>query len=250
MLDSRSEITCIFQEFYEKHSVFKSKPSLPICGKVVKDATGDKTTRLKHQVLLDVKFRNSTVSLAFIVVPQLIKECIIGYDSLKGLKMPIDTSHEEIDMTKNLSDENTANELTRGPSAVDFDAESSEQLTDSEINREVHDCHNLSSKEKLIFVDLLRKYQRVFRKKPGMSTTYTHQLNLKNDQSFYVKPYPIPMNFKDKLQAEVEKTLKLNIIRHLTSLFINPVPVVSKCDNSRRKMHTTMKIIVKRRRNY
>ena len=69
LLDTRSEITCIPQEFYEKHShVFKSKkskPTLPICGKVVKDAAGDKTTRLKHQVLLDVKFRNSTVSLTF-----------------------------------------------------------------------------------------------------------------------------------------------------------------------------------------
>ena len=253
LLDSRSEITCICQEFYEKHSnVFKSKPSLPICGKVVKDATGDKTTRLKHQVLLDVKFRNSTVFLAFIVVPQLIKECIIGYDSLKGLKMPIDTSHEETYITKNHSDENIsykkttsdksnfvalrfvydeANELTRGPSTVDYDAESSEQLTDSEIDRKVHDCHNLSSKEKLIFIDLLRKYKRVFRKKPGMSITYTHQLNLKDDQSFYVKPYPISMNFEDKVQAEVEKTLKLNIIRHSMSYFLNPVAVVSKCDN-------------------
>ena len=251
LLDTRSQITCISQEFYS--NVFKSKPTLPICGKVVKDATGDKTTRLKRQVLLDVKFGNSTVSLIFIIVPKLIKECIIGYDSLKGLKIPIDSSREELYMTKNHSDENVsytkttsdksnfvalrivhdeANELTRGPSAVDFDAESSEQLTDSEIDRKVYDCHNLSSKDKLIFVDLLRKYQRVFRKKPWMSTTYTHQLNLKDDQSFSVKPYPIPMNFKDKVREKVEKTLKLNIIRHSTSPYINPVAAVSKCDNS------------------
>ena len=49
-----------------------------------------------------------------------------------------------------------ATEQTRDPSAVDYDFEPSEQLTDSEIDRKVHDCHNLSSKEKLIFVDLLR----------------------------------------------------------------------------------------------
>ena len=142
--------------------------------------------RLKRQVLLDVKFGNSNVSLIFIVVPKLIKECIIGYDSQEGLKMLIDTSREEIYMTINHSDENVsykettldknnfvalrivydeATKKTRDLSATDYDFELSEQLTDSEIDRNVHDCHNLSSKEKLIFVDLLRKYRSVFRKK-------------------------------------------------------------------------------------
>ena len=258
LLDTGSEITCISQEFYEKHSnLFKNKPTFPICGKVVKGATGDKTTRLKRQVLLDVKLGNSHVSLIFIVVPKLIKECIIGYDSQNGLKMLIHTSHEEIYMTINHSDENVsykettldknnfvalrivydeATEQNRDPSAVDCDFESSEQLTDSEIDRiiddKVHECHNLSSKGKLIFVDLLRKYRSVFRKKPGMFTTYTNKLNLKDNQPFSVKPYPIPMNFKNKVRAEVEKMLKLNIVRHSTSPYINPVAVVSKSDDS------------------
>ena len=47
-LDTASEITCISQEFNEKHlNVFKGRSTFPICGKVVKGATGDKTTRLK-----------------------------------------------------------------------------------------------------------------------------------------------------------------------------------------------------------
>ena len=63
LLDTGSEITCISQKFYEKHSnIFKGKPTFPICGKVIKGATGDKTTRLKRQILLDVKFGNSNVS--------------------------------------------------------------------------------------------------------------------------------------------------------------------------------------------
>ena len=49
-----------------------------------------------------MKFGNSHVSLIFIVVPKLIKECIIGY------KMLIDTSREEIYMTINHSNENVS----------------------------------------------------------------------------------------------------------------------------------------------
>ena len=75
---------------------------------MVKGATGDKTTRLKRHVLLDVKFGNSNVSLIFIVVPKLIKKCIIGYDSQKGLKMLIDTSRKEIYMTINHCNENVS----------------------------------------------------------------------------------------------------------------------------------------------
>ena len=167
--------------------------------------------------------------------------------------MLIGTSREEICMTINHSDENVtykettldknnfvalrivddkATERTLDPSAVDYDSKSSEKLTDSEIDLKVHDCHNLSSKEKLIFADLLRKYRSIFRKKPSLFTTYTHKLNLKDDQPFYVKPYPIPMNFKNKVRAEVEKMLKLNIVRHSTSPYINPVAVVPKSDNS------------------
>ena len=87
MLDTGTEVTCISQEFYETHSnVFKSKPTFPICEEVVPGATDDKTTLLKCQVLLDVKFGNSTVSLILIVVPILIKKCVIGYAPEKVLR--------------------------------------------------------------------------------------------------------------------------------------------------------------------
>ena len=65
-----------------------------------------------------------------------------------------------------------------------------------------------------------------------MFTTYTHKLNLKDDQPFYVKPCPIPMNFKNKVRAEVEQMLKLNTVRHSTSPYINPMTAVSNNDDS------------------
>ena len=40
------------------------------------------------------------------------------------------------------------------------------------------------------------------------------------------------MNFKNKVRAEVEKMLKLNILRYSTSPYINPVAAVSKNDDS------------------
>ena len=55
LLDRGSKITCISQDFYFKFKeTFASKPTLPIVGKVIKNATGEKSTKLKIQVLLTV----------------------------------------------------------------------------------------------------------------------------------------------------------------------------------------------------
>ena len=53
------------------------------------------------------------------------------------------------------------------------------------------------------------------------------------------------MNFKNKVRAEVEKMLKLNIVRHSTSPYINRVAVVSKTDNSLRLCLNAQKLNAK-----
>ena len=159
LLDTGSEIMCIFQQFYKNYSTtFNGKSTFPICGKDVKCATSDNTTRSKRQVLLNVEGGDSIMFRIFIVVRKLIKKCTIDSDSLKGQKMRIDNNREEIDRSINQINENCFyketpldkdslvtlwivydefNELTRDPSAVDFDSESSEQLTVSEIDLNV-----------------------------------------------------------------------------------------------------------------
>ena len=89
-------------------------------------------------------------------------------------------------------------------------------------------------------------YRSVFRIKPVMFTTYTHKLNLQDDQLFYVKPYLILINFKNKVRAEVKKMLKLNMVWHSTSPYTNPVAVVSKSDSSVRPCLDAQTKIIKR----
>lgn len=97
LIDTGSEITCISEDFYNmniKH--FENKPTLPISGKVIKGATGLKSARIKKQTLLKTSIGQADVKLIFIIVPKLIRDCILGYDTLKNLKMLIDTVQEDI----------------------------------------------------------------------------------------------------------------------------------------------------------
>ena len=55
---------------------------------------GTKSDKLKIVVLLKVKILNVVIDLTFIVVPKLIKSCILGIDSLKNLNIVIDTNND------------------------------------------------------------------------------------------------------------------------------------------------------------
>lgn len=97
LVDTGSEITAMSEEFYYQHSeIFRTCPTLPISGKMIKGATGSKSARLKIQVLLKTTFANLCEKIIFIVIPKLIKPCIIGYDTVKSLKMLIDTVNRQI----------------------------------------------------------------------------------------------------------------------------------------------------------
>ena len=72
-----------------------------VCGKFIKAATGSKSARLKLQVMIPTQINNLKMDLIYIVVPKLIKDCIIGIVSQEKLKMIINTEAKEIKITVN-----------------------------------------------------------------------------------------------------------------------------------------------------
>ena len=83
LFDSGSEVTAISEEFYEDNKkVFKDCTKIPINGKIVKGAIGEKTTAIKLQVLCNVSLGIRTEQLIILIIPKLGKNCIIGYDTI------------------------------------------------------------------------------------------------------------------------------------------------------------------------
>ena len=99
LIDTGTEVTAISEKFYNEN--FTRCPTLPLCGKFIKAAIGSKSIRLKLQVMIPIKINNLTLDLIYIVVPKLIKDCIIGIDSQEKLKMVINTEAKNIKITVN-----------------------------------------------------------------------------------------------------------------------------------------------------
>ena len=43
---------------------------------------------------------------------------------------------------------------------------------------------------------------------------YTHVLRMKDNTPLFSLPYPVPIHYRDKVEKEINKMLKLGIIRH------------------------------------
>ena len=76
------------------------------------------------------------------------------------------------------------------------------------------------------------RYRELFQKHPGLLSDYEYNFNLNDNLPYYAKPYPIPINYRDKVKAEINKWLELGIIRRSKSPYINPLVIVIKKDRS------------------
>lgn len=77
--------------------------------------------------------------------------------------------------------------------------------------------------------DLLWKYKKVFRRQPGLLTSYEHTLKIKEGQPFLGRSCPIPMKYRGKVKEEIQRILDMDVIERSKSPYLNPiVPVIKK----------------------
>ena len=53
-------------------------------------------------------------------------------------------------------------------------------------------------------------------------------LRIKDNKLIFSKPYPVPIHYREKVEKEINKMLKLGIIRPAQSNYISPMLVVPK----------------------
>lgn len=276
LLDTGSQITCISKAFYEDNlNHFRTFPTLPVVGTVVKGATGLKNTRINRQIMCRTQIGNTVKDVIFLIIPKLVRDCIIGIDSLQDFGAIIDTHKEivsikeksltyqnrEIDLIQlehrfiiSIEQYDSVNSDLNSDSVLSIDGDEDRcfligeslpecgrntpigedpyELQMNEIDEKFKDCPktNLETINKL--KNLIWKYRKIFNKKPGKLVNFEYNLDVWDDSPFFVKPYPIPINYRSQVREEIKKMLDWGIIRRSNSQYINPVVPVAKHDSS------------------
>ena len=83
LIDSGSDITCVSEQFYESMKSCLDMPVLPVSYLVVFVAAGKKTITIRKKVQITIKFWKFGITHAYLVVPGLTTDVIIGVDFLK-----------------------------------------------------------------------------------------------------------------------------------------------------------------------
>lgn len=83
LIDSGSEITCISEELYFKlQKIQQSIPVLPLKAIQIQGAFSKKSRKVTRQILLSVKIQETTFHFCCLIIPELLKNFIIGTDWL------------------------------------------------------------------------------------------------------------------------------------------------------------------------
>lgn len=200
---------------------------------------------------------NILIQLAFLVLTQLARTCIIEIDVLVEHKTKIDLDTKTITFPyldgkpalRIVQDEKKENQeghyklidiesLTDETEKIEDVSRSieSEEVTKlplhinwQEIRKKINESQNLREEEKEELGKILWTRRRVFRKEPGVLKKYQHILKKREGQPFVGRSYAIPMSHREKVDQEIQRMLSMDIIQRSNTPYINPVvPVINK----------------------
>ncbi|CAB0033761.1 unnamed protein product [Trichogramma brassicae] len=208
--------------------------------------------------------RGITENISFLVVPGLVKQCILGIDGLYNLRTIIDmfnrtvtignesnhatinydlvkrfeSKHEGIALVREhvMSPKRESSASMKIPEALcyvedDRTLRASIELSQDEIRAKVAATElDQTTQNKLIA--LCNRYKQCFRKEPGRFRSFEYKIPMRDSEPFFVKSYPVPTKYRDKVSREIEKMLAYGVIERSNTSFINPLVVVAKKDGS------------------
>ena len=84
LIDTGSQINAISAEWFNKNKNKMEKLNLlRLTNTIVKGAVGKKSKQITQQILVEVKFGMYVIDSVFIIVPDLIRDCIMGIELLQ-----------------------------------------------------------------------------------------------------------------------------------------------------------------------
>ena len=179
--------------------------------------------------MANININEYSDNIILLVIPKLIKNCIIGIDSLKKFKITIDTDKELIYSNNKKISFNYSNIVNEDINSINYAnliaetcvltgnpvepvLQSGDLPSNEEIDHKIEYTEGLSASEKIKLKNLLVKYRSVFNKKTGRLKNYNYEFKLKNKEYFFKKTYPIPLKYVDKVKEQIDIMLKNNIL--------------------------------------
>lgn len=243
LIDSGANVNCLSEEWFQNNKSNLGKyEELPATSLHIQTALGGKSRRIQRIVLITAQIFNHPIHLQCLIVPNLIKQLILGVEFMRQHKVTI--CFENNTMNLQINDNYLSYvfyqeeqlgvlcELTYYCHNNDntVQCEDKAEQIDMDVVRETISKNNqLDSHQKTKLESLIQEYNHIFSDRPGLCNKYQHRLEVKNTQHFKCHTYPIPLIYQEAISKEIKKMEDLKIIERCNSTFVNPIiPVIKK----------------------
>lgn len=256
LIDSGSQITCISQEFLMV--VLNKNSKLPVLNTNCITVTGalrNKSSKVRQQVYLNVKFAHTEWDVAAVVVPGLVRDLILGADWLTQFEVVLDFANYSLsgvfgESTVSIPFSNEVGESAK-VQISEVEAEADEignyrevnniverkklkVYSDEQLKKIIDNAELLQINEKTELFHLLDKYRDVFSEQPGRLNCYEHEIVLRDYTPFFIKSYPIAQIHRAEIDRQVKEMIEWGVIREQQTEYVSPLVVVTKKDGSPR----------------
>lgn len=228
LIDSGAEISAISEKYQKKFLQDDPKmPTIPLSGLVIHNAVGNKSVKIKTQMLLPINIQNKTIHAPVIVIKDLNECGILGSDFLETYGATIDFIQRNISLTIKGTQYKISLVEKTVAQPVQLKVISTKrvgQMTTTAVQGEESPSKITNRIKKLI-----KDFPEVFCNTPGKIKGYECKIRLKNNIPINQRSYPIPTARKEAVEKEIKRMVKLDIIEPSRSPYSLPiVPVFKK----------------------
>lgn len=261
VLDTGSKVSALNEAVYLKCTEVGSWPVLPLQGTKVKGALIGKSVEVRRQTEIEFQCQGHYFMTNFFVVPSLAVDAILGVDFLVAHQAILNIGCGEVrlkcrDSVINLKFDECATRdgaseiyvrllqnsemsfkseigMTNGSSSIILYRVNEDE---NEVIREIQERISLvedaptSVKDELL--EILQKHSTVFSETPGTIKGFLYRFQVREHRKFFVRPYPIPLIYKEQVEKELDRMLAEGVIEPAVSSYNSPLLVVPKRDKS------------------
>ena len=172
LIDTGSAVNALSENWYNNNKkLLGNHEILSVNNTTIVSAVGNKSKHIKRQVFCETILNDSiSVDCVFLIVPGLVRDCILGMNFLQQSKSVINIPEKWIKIQPELG-----TTVEEGPCEVPLLVmEEDIYNMDEEIRKKLDELDGVDQARQCQLEQLLHKNKRVFNERPGLITGYQH----------------------------------------------------------------------------
>lgn len=228
LLDTGSSVNGVSEEWLNSQKTnLGYYECLPVNNTNIISAIGKKSKNIKRQILCEVDVKGNKYNVVFLVIPGLIRDCILGMGFLKQAKGVINIPDCYIQLETEDQESEEVSDTFQIPLLTMY-SEDGESII-NKINKKLEEIDGVDETYVMQLRSILLKNQQVFSSKPGRIRGYEHHFSVTDDTPYMQKGWPVPLAYQEAVRREIEQMIDYGIIERANTPYINPlVPVIKK----------------------